>query len=168
MLPGAAASAAPPFFRPLLTISAALQPRSCRGRRLRRHSRTAGEELNHQFDNLSCRILRLIERSGLLIANPKPLYLDLKPRSSLEHFQAASIMLAHCHRPMTQYTDLALYSLPSVEERPNNPPLVRMIGSSCGKFSVWPISELLTVYKSTNLSSFCIKNAPTSITHCVI
>jgi hypothetical protein len=56
-----------------------------------RARRAVGEELNQLLDTLSRRIVRVLERRGLLIADPEHPYLDLEPGSSLDHLQAASI-----------------------------------------------------------------------------
>jgi hypothetical protein len=56
-----------------------------------RARRSVGEEQNDLLDTLSRRIVRVLERRGLLIADPEHPYLDLEPGSSLDHLQAASI-----------------------------------------------------------------------------
>ena len=56
-----------------------------------RARRPTGEELNHLLDTLARRIVRVLERRGLLIADPELPHLDLEPGSSLDHLQAASI-----------------------------------------------------------------------------
>jgi len=48
-------------------------------------------ELTRLLDNLSRRIVRVLERRGLLITDTEHPYLDLEPGSSLDHLQAASI-----------------------------------------------------------------------------
>ena len=48
------------------------------------------EELNQLLDTLSRRIVRVLERRDLLIAEPAHPSLDLVPDSSLDHLQAAS------------------------------------------------------------------------------
>ena len=53
--------------------------------------RPSGKELNDLLDTLNRRIVRVLERRGLLIADPECLHLDLQPGSSLDHVQAASI-----------------------------------------------------------------------------
>jgi len=57
----------------------------------------AGEELNRLLDVLSKRIVRVLERRGLLIADPEHCCLDLEPGSSLDHLQAASINARRLH-----------------------------------------------------------------------
>jgi hypothetical protein len=57
----------------------------------------AGEELNDLLDTLSRRIVRVLERRGLLIADPECLQLDIEPNSSLDHLQAASINAQRLH-----------------------------------------------------------------------
>lgn len=56
-----------------------------------RARRPVGEELNDLIDTLSRCIVRVLERRVLLIPDPEHLYLDVEPRSSLDHLQAASI-----------------------------------------------------------------------------
>jgi hypothetical protein len=48
-------------------------------------------------DTLSRRIVRVLERRGLLIADPECLQLDIEPNSSLNHLQAASINARRLH-----------------------------------------------------------------------
>ena len=59
-----------------------------------------GEELNDLLDTLSRRIVRLLERHGLLVADPVAPYLDLAPGSSLDQLQAASIAYRIAIGPM--------------------------------------------------------------------
>ena len=48
-----------------------------------RARRPISEELNDLLDTLSRLIVRVLERRGLLIADPEHPYLDLEPGSSL-------------------------------------------------------------------------------------
>ena len=56
-----------------------------------RARRPTDTELAQLLDTLGRRIVRVLERCGLLIADPEYPYLDLEPGSSLDHLQAASI-----------------------------------------------------------------------------
>jgi hypothetical protein len=49
------------------------------------------------LDTLSRRIVRVLERRGLLIADPEHCCLDLEPGSSLDHLQASSINARRLH-----------------------------------------------------------------------
>jgi len=64
-----------------------------RGKRavFHRACRPTGDELNRLLDSLSRRIVRVLERCGLLLADPECPSLDLVPDSSLDHLQAASV-----------------------------------------------------------------------------
>ncbi|MGD8357164.1 MAG: transposase [Lysobacterales bacterium] len=95
-----------------------------------RARRPAGEELNELLDTLSHRIVRVLEHRGLLIADPEHPYLDLEPGSSLDQLQAASIAYRIAIGPHAGRKALTLYSVPPVEEAPNNPLLARLTGFS--------------------------------------
>jgi hypothetical protein len=56
-----------------------------------RARRPENSELSGLLDTLSRRIVRVLERRGLLIADPVNPYLDFAPGSSLDQLQAASI-----------------------------------------------------------------------------
>jgi len=56
-----------------------------------RARRPSNAELAQLLGTLSRRIVRVLERRGLLIADPEHPYLDLEPGSSLDHLQDASI-----------------------------------------------------------------------------
>lgn len=90
----------------------------------------AGEELNDLLDTLSHRIVRVLERRGLLIADPEHLNLDLEPDSSLHHLQAASIHYRIAIGPHAGRKALTLYNVPPLEEAPSNPLLARRSGFS--------------------------------------
>jgi ribosomal protein S27E len=95
-----------------------------------RARRPVGEELNGLLDTLSRRIVRVLEHRGLLIADPDYPYLDLAPGSSLDHLQAASINYRIAIGPHAGRKALTLYSVPPLDEMPNNPLLARMAGFS--------------------------------------
>ncbi len=74
--------------------------------------------------------MRVLERRGLLIADPEHPYLDLEPGSSLDHLQAASIAYRIAIGPHAGRKALTLYSIPPLDELPNNPLLARLAGFS--------------------------------------
>ena len=82
------------------------------------------------LDTLSRRIVRVLERRGLLIADPAHPSLDLLPDSSLDHLQAASIAYRIAIGPHAGRKALTLYRVPPMEEAPNNPPLAQVAGFS--------------------------------------
>jgi hypothetical protein len=105
----------------------------------------AGEELNRLLDALSKRIVRVLERRGLLIADPEHCCLDLEPASSLDHLQAASINYRIAIGPHAGRKALSLYSVPPLEETSNNPMLARASGFSLHAATVceaWQHSRL--------------------------
>jgi hypothetical protein len=95
-----------------------------------RACRPTGDELNRLLDRLCRRIVRVLERRGLLIADPEHPYLDLKPGSSLDHLQAASVSYRIAIGPHAGRKALTLYSVPPLDEAPNNPLLARRAGFS--------------------------------------
>ena len=56
-------------------------------------------ELARLLDTLSRRIVRVLERGGLLIVDPVHPRLDFEPGSSLDHHAGRFHRLAHRHRP---------------------------------------------------------------------
>jgi hypothetical protein len=105
----------------------------------------AGEELNDLLDTLSRRIVRVLERRGLLIADPECLQLDIEPNSSLDHLQAASINYRIAIGPHAGRKALTLYSVPPLEEASSNPLLARRSGFSLHAATVceaWQRSRL--------------------------
>ncbi|NND56925.1 MAG: IS91 family transposase [Xanthomonadales bacterium] len=110
-----------------------------------RARRPVGEELSKLIDTLSRRIVRALEHRGLLIADPEHPYLDLKPNSSLDHLQAASIAYRIAIGPHAGRKALTLYSVPPLDEMPNNPLLARRAGFSLHAATVceaWQRSRL--------------------------
>jgi len=95
-----------------------------------RARRPAGEELNRLLETLSRRIVRVLERRGLLIADPEHPYLDLEPGSSLDHLRAASIHYRIAIGPHAGRKALTLYSVPPIEAGPNSSLLARRAGFS--------------------------------------
>jgi hypothetical protein len=109
-----------------------------RGRRptFHRARRPDNDELNQLLDTLSRRIVRVLERRGLLIADPEHPHLDLEPGSSLDHLQAASIAYRVAIGPHAGRKALTLYSVPPVEETSNHPLLAKRAGFSLHAASV--------------------------------
>jgi hypothetical protein len=117
-----------------------------------RARRPSDFELAQLLDSLSRRIVRVLERRGLLIADPEHQQLDLEPGSSLDQIQAASITrdgfarallglrpnrtlaFACAYRiaigPQAGRKALALYSVPALEEATYHPLLARAAGFS--------------------------------------
>jgi len=63
----------------------------CKRAVFHRARRPTGDELTRLLDRLSRRIVRVLQRRGLLIADPEHPSLDWVPDSSLDHLQAASV-----------------------------------------------------------------------------
>lgn len=103
-----------------------------RGKRANFHRarRPTSEELRRLLDTLSRRIVRILERRGLLIADPQFPHLNLEPGSSLDHLQAASIAYRIAIGPHAGRKALSLFSVPPLEETLNNPLLARASGFS--------------------------------------
>jgi hypothetical protein len=80
--------------------------------------------------------VRVLERRGLLIADPEHPCLDLEPGSSLDHLQAASIAYRIAIGPHAGRKALTLYSVPPVEETSNHPLLAKRAGFSLHAASV--------------------------------
>jgi hypothetical protein len=74
--------------------------------------------------------VRVLERRGLLIADPEYPSLDWVPDSSLDHLQAASVAYRIAIGPHAGRKALTLYRVPPLEETPNNPLLARLAGFS--------------------------------------
>jgi hypothetical protein len=83
-----------------------------RGKRavFHRAHRPTGDELTRLLDRLSRRIMRVLERRGLLIADPEYPSLDRVPDSSLDHLQAASVAYRIAIGPQAGRKALTLYS----------------------------------------------------------
>jgi len=95
-----------------------------------RTRRPTCENLDSLLVTLSRRIVRALERRGLLIADPEHCCLDLEPGSSLDHLQAASINYRIAIGPHAGRKALSLYSVPQLRETSNNPLLARASGFS--------------------------------------
>jgi hypothetical protein len=94
------------------------------------------EELQRLLDTLSRRIVRVLERLGLLIADSHHPQLDFEPVSSLDHLHAASIANRIAIGPHAGRKALTLYCVPPLNEVPNNPLLARLAGFSLHAASV--------------------------------
>jgi hypothetical protein len=101
---------------------------STRKATFQRARRPDNNELNQLLDTLSRRIVRLLERRGLLMADPEHPSLDLVPDSSLDHLQAASVAYRIAIGPHAGRKALTLYSVPPLDEAPNHPLLARLAG----------------------------------------
>jgi ribosomal protein S27E len=95
-----------------------------------RARRPTGDELTRLLDRLSRRIVRVLERRGLLIVDPEYPSLDWVPDASLDHLQAASVAYRIAIGPHAGRKALTLYSVPPVDEAPNNPLVAHMAGFS--------------------------------------
>jgi hypothetical protein len=98
--------------------------------RFHRARRATNDDLARFLDTLSRRIARLLERRGLLIADPVDPHLELELGSSLNQLQAASINYRIAIGPHAGRKALTLYSVPPLEEEPGIPPLARLYGFS--------------------------------------
>ena len=95
-----------------------------------RARRPTDDELNRLFDSLSHRIVRLLERRGLLVAESHHPQLDFEPGSSLNHLHAASIAYCIAIGPHAGRKALTLYSVPPLDEAANSPLLAKVAGFS--------------------------------------
>ena len=126
-------------------------------------------ELTQLLETLSRRIVRLLERRGLLIADPECPALDLEAGSCLDQLQAASVNYRIAIGPHAGRKALTLYSVPPTEEAPNTPLLARLAGFSLHAASVceayqrsrlerlyrfWP-NGLASVKWTVELSPYC-------------
>jgi hypothetical protein len=82
--------------------------------------RPTGDELNRLLDTLSRRIVRVLERRGLLIVDPAHPSLDVVSDSSLDHLQTASIAYRIAIGPHAGRKALTLYSVRLIS--PSNSP----------------------------------------------
>lgn len=98
--------------------------------RFHRARRVTNDDLARLLDALARRIARLLERRGLLIAEPVDPYLEFEVGSSLNQLQAASINYRIAIGPHAGRKALTLYSVPPLEEGPGIPPLARLHGFS--------------------------------------
>jgi hypothetical protein len=95
-----------------------------------RARRLPPDELLKLLDSLSRRIVRPLERRGLLIADSEHPALDLEVGSPLDQIQAASLHYRIAFGPHAGRKALALYSVPPLDAEPNNPLLARLAGFS--------------------------------------
>ena len=83
-----------------------------------RARRPQRDDIVRLLHRLSGRIVRLLERRGLLIADPVCPGLDFEADSSLEHLQAASIQYRIAVGPNAGRKALTLYTVPPLEDEP--------------------------------------------------
>ena len=81
-----------------------------------RARRPQREDIVRLLHSLSGRIVRLLERRGLLIADPEHPLLDFEAHSSFAHLQAASIQYRIAIGPHAGRKALTLYTVPPVED----------------------------------------------------
>jgi hypothetical protein len=103
---------------------------SGRGPSFHRARRPTDTELAQLLDTLSRRIVRVLERRGLLIADPEHPHLDFEPGSSLDHLQAASIAYRIAIGPHAGRKALTLYNVPPLDESLDRPLLAQVAGFS--------------------------------------
>jgi hypothetical protein len=101
-----------------------------RGGAFHRAHRPSNAELGKLLDTLSRRVVRLLERRGLLIADPEFPALAFEAGSSLDQLQAASVHYRIAIGPHAGRKALTLYSVPPMEERSNIPLLAKVAGFS--------------------------------------
>jgi len=83
--------------------------------RFHRARRATQDQLGQLLDTLSRRIVRVLERRGLLIADAADPYLELELGSSLNQIQAASINYHIAIGPHAGRKAVTLYSVPPLE-----------------------------------------------------
>ena len=83
---------------------------------LHRTRRPIGDALVKLLQTLSGRIVKLLERRGLLIADPEYSELDFEVGPSPDQLQAASINYRIAIGPHAGRTALTLYSVPPLED----------------------------------------------------
>jgi len=81
-----------------------------------RARRATHDQLVQLWDRLSRRIVRVLERRGLLVADAVDPFLELNPGSSLDQIQAASINYRIAIGPHAGRKALTLYIVPPLEE----------------------------------------------------
>lgn len=96
--------------------------------RFHRARRATNDDLARLLDALARRIARLLERRGLLIADPVDPYLEFEVGSNLNQLQAASINYRIAIGPHAGRKALTVYSVPPLEQEPGIPPLARLYG----------------------------------------
>ena len=118
---------------------------SGRGAVFHRARRPTDAELALLLDTLCQRIVRVLERRGLLIADPVDPCLDLEPGAGLDQIQAASIAYRVAIGPHAGRKALVLYSLPPLEDTWNRPLVAQVAGFSLHAATVceaWQRSRL--------------------------
>jgi len=95
-----------------------------------RARRPQPDELLQLLDSLSRRIVRLLERRGLLIAEPQYPALDLDVGSALDQIQAASVQYRIAVGPHAGRKALTLCSVPPVDDKTGPNLLAHVTGFS--------------------------------------
>jgi ribosomal protein S27E len=95
-----------------------------------RARRPQRDDLVRLLHDLSGRILRLLERRGLLVADEEHPSLDFEVASSLDHLQAASIQYRIALGPHAGRKVLTLYSVPPLEDAPGTGLVANVAGFS--------------------------------------
>ena len=113
----------------MLFLDGAYTFRGCRAT-FHRARRPQPDELLKLLDSLSRRIVRLLERRRLLIADPEHPALALEVGSPLDQIQAASVHYRIAIGPHAGRKVLTLHSVPPLHAEPNNPLLARLAGLS--------------------------------------
>jgi len=92
----------------------------------------------------------VLERRGLLIADPEYPSPDWVPDSSLDHLQAASVSYRIALGPQAGRKALTLCSIPPLEEAPHKPLLARLAG-----FSLHGATVLCEAWQRSRLERLC-------------
>jgi len=95
-----------------------------------RARRPRPDELVNLLGSLSRRIVRLLERRGLLIADPQYPTLDLDVGSALDQIQAASVQYRIAVGPHAGRKALTLYSVPPMDDSTGSGLLAQVDGFS--------------------------------------
>lgn len=98
--------------------------------RFHRARRATHDQLVQLLDTLSRRIVRVLERRGLLVADAVDPSWELDPGSSLDQIQAASIAYRIAIGPHAGRKALTLFSVPPLEQELNIPLLATVYGFS--------------------------------------
>jgi hypothetical protein len=106
------------------------------GAAFHRARRPSDAELTQLLETLSRRIVRLLERRGLLIADPEYPALDFEAGSCLDQLQAASVNYRIAIGPHAGRKALTLYCVPPMQAAPSISLLARVAGFSLHAASV--------------------------------
>jgi anti-sigma regulatory factor (Ser/Thr protein kinase) len=98
--------------------------------RFHRARRATNDDLARLLDTLSQRIVGVLERRGLLVADPVDPYLEFEVGSSLDQIQAASVQYRIAVGPHAGRKAITLYSVPPLEAEPTIAMIAQMYGFS--------------------------------------